>query len=144
MPQAYLKAFATDITNRSRVWRLSKEKGDPELKRIDKVAVRFHLYVPRDKFGRRDDTLERKLGQLERWFKHPIWSALCNDMVDLEWQPIRKMVALLTAVMFLRNPLAFEQTKRVHRQLVDFYTNSHGLPSEVEIDGNVYRIDARD
>ena len=47
VPQAYLKAFAAD-SSQLRIWRLGKEAMTPELKRIEKVAVRFNLYVPKD------------------------------------------------------------------------------------------------
>jgi hypothetical protein len=43
VPQSYLKASAAE-GNGSRIWRFSKNESDPELKRIDKVAVKFHLY----------------------------------------------------------------------------------------------------
>lgn len=62
--QSYLKAFAAD-DNGQRIWRFSKNDGEPELKRIDKVAVKFHLYAPLGPDGRRDDALEKKLAELE-------------------------------------------------------------------------------
>ena len=42
---SYLRAFAADEAGQ-KIWRFSKNAGDPELKRIDKVAVKFHLYAP--------------------------------------------------------------------------------------------------
>lgn len=62
--QSYLKAFAAD-EGRQRIWRFSRNDGEPELKRIDKVAVKFHLYAPLNADGRRDDALEKKLAELE-------------------------------------------------------------------------------
>ncbi|MDH5797813.1 MAG: DUF4238 domain-containing protein [Paracoccaceae bacterium] len=141
VPQAYLKAFAADAEERLRIWRFSKHAGDPEHKKIEKVAVRFHLYVPRDKTGWRDDSFERKLAGLEQWFDDSVWRTLRDDMVDLDWEPLRKMVSLLTAVMFLRNPLHFEMIKRFHGQFVNLCSGPHGLPSTFEIGGKVYPVD---
>ncbi len=141
VPQAYLKAFAADADERLRIWRFSKNAGDPEPKKIEKVAVRFHLYVPRDKTGRRDDRFEKKLADLERWFDDTIWHALRDDMVDLGWEPLRKMVSLLAAVMLLRNPLHFETIKSFHGKLVTLCSGPHGLPSTLEIGGKVYPVD---
>lgn len=43
--QSYLRAFAADDA-RQKIWRFSKNQGEPELKPIRKVAVRHHLYAP--------------------------------------------------------------------------------------------------
>jgi hypothetical protein len=43
--QAYLRSFAAD-ENRKKIWTLSKNAGEPALKLIEKVAVRFYLYGP--------------------------------------------------------------------------------------------------
>jgi len=45
--QSYLRAFAADGDRRQKIWRFSKEGGAPELKPIENVAVRFHLYAPK-------------------------------------------------------------------------------------------------
>ncbi len=92
------------MDNRLNIWRFSKEAGDADLKSIEKVAVRFHLYVPRDSGGQKDDAFERKLADFEQWFESPVWRVLRDDMLDLSWEPLRKMVSLLAATMFLRNP----------------------------------------
>ena len=105
--QVYLRAFAAD-PNRLKIWRFSKEAGEADLKGIEKVAVRFHLYVPRDSSGRRDDAFEKMLADLEQWFESPVWRVLRDDMLDLSgllpvswtprkgvWEPLRKMVSLL-------------------------------------------------
>lgn len=89
--QSYLKAFAAD-EGKQRIWRFSRNDGEPELKRIDKVAV---LYAPLSADGRRDDALEKKLAELESFFGDPVWKAVCNDFPDFSWEPLRKMVAHL-------------------------------------------------
>lgn len=76
--QSYLKAFAAD-EGRQRIWLFSRNDGEPELTRIDKVAVKFHLYAPLNADGRRDDVLEKKLAELESFFGDPVWKAVCND-----------------------------------------------------------------
>jgi len=46
VPQAYLKPFAIDPTaekEKRKIWRFRKSGGDPEMKPIRKVAVKFYL-----------------------------------------------------------------------------------------------------
>jgi hypothetical protein len=94
LSQSYLSAFAADAAG-EKIWRYGKNEGEPELKPIENVAVRFHLYAPRKADGRRDDAVERKLSHLEQWFGHPIWKVLCEAETDLTWEPVRKMLALI-------------------------------------------------
>lgn len=53
------------------------------MKRIDKVAVKFHLYAPLHADGRRDDALEEKLAELENFFGDPVWKAVCNEFAEM-------------------------------------------------------------
>ena len=138
--QSYLKAFAADGNGR-RIWRFSRNDGEPELKRIDKVAVKFHLYAPADADGRRGDALEKKLADLENWFGEPVWKAVCNDFPDFSWEPLRKMVALLAAVTWLRTPRQFEFWKNMHRQFADFFAQHDSLPDVVEINDRRIELD---
>jgi hypothetical protein len=138
--QSYLKAFAAD-SQRRKIWRFSKNDGSPELKRIDKVAVKFHLYAPLDADGRRDDALEKKLADLENWFGEPVWKAVCNDFPDFSWEPLRKMVALLAAVTWLRTPRQFEFWKSTHRQFADFFSQHETLPDADTINGRRAMLD---
>jgi Protein of unknown function (DUF4238) len=89
---------------RRKIWTLSKDRGASVLRPISKVAVRFYLYTPPEPGGRRDYSFEDKLAGLEAFFSEPPWKAVATDFVDLSWEPLRKMLALLTAVMYLRNP----------------------------------------
>jgi hypothetical protein len=143
VPQVYLRAFAAD-PNRLKIWRFSKEAGDADLKGIEKVAVRFHLYVPRDSNGRRDDAFEKKLADLEQWFESPVWRVLRDDMLDLSWEPLRKMVSLLAATMFLRNPNHFALMRDMHARFVELFSGPRGLPSSVEIAGQALSLDPSD
>lgn len=140
VPQSYLKAFAAE-GNGSRIWRFSKNDGDPELKRIDKVAVKFHLYAPLGPDGRRDDAMEKKLADLENWFGGPAWNAVCNDFVDFSDEAMRKMVALLAAVTWLRTPRQFEFWKNMHRQFVDFFSQHEALPNVVHLNDRRVELD---
>lgn len=137
--QSYLRAFAVPDDDK-RIWRLGREESEAELKRIDKVAIRNHLYVPRDSEGRRDDAMERKLSDLEQFFGDKVWHAVCNDFPDYSWEPLRKMVALLTAVSWLRTPLQFEMWKSVHQQFVDFYSGLDRLPDRVTLGGQTITL----
>ena len=138
--QSYLKAFAADA-GKKRIWRFSRNEGEPELRRIDKVAVKFHLYAPIGPDGRRDDGLEKKLADLENWFGDPVWKAVCTDFPDFSWEPLRKMVALLVAVTWLRTPRQFEFWKNVHRQFTDFFSQHDSLPDVVELNGRRVNLD---
>lgn len=141
VPQAYLRAFAAD-SQRRKIWRFSKDVGDPELKPIEKVAVSFYLYVPRDpKTGRRDDSFEKKLSELEQWFADPVWLALQSEMLDLSWEPLRQMVGLLAATMMLRNLKSFEQYKQLHQQVRDLIERSREVPHSFLHRGRTYRVD---
>lgn len=140
VPQVYLRAFAADAA-RKKIWRLGKDAGDPELKAIDKVAVRFHLYVPRGSMGRRDDSFERKLADLESWFDSPLWKQLRDDYVDLEYEPLRKMIGLLAATMFLRNPRQYEFVLSMHGRLVEMFSGPDGPTSSIEINGHTVTLD---
>lgn len=142
VPQAYLRAFAAD-PERRKIWRFSKNAGDPELKPIEKVAVSFYLYVPRDSAtGLRDDSFEKKLSDLERWFADPVWRALQCDMLDLNWEPLRKMVSLLVATMMLRNPRQFELYKQLHRQMCEGIEKFGEVPHSLLHGSQTYRIDS--
>lgn len=140
VPQSYLKAFAADSQQR-RIWRFSKNEGEPELKRIDKVAVKFHLYAPLGADGRRDDAFEKKLADLENWFGEPVWKAVCTDFPDFSWEPLRKMVALLAAVTWLRTPRQFEFWKNTHRQFIDLFSAHETLADAVTINGQRVELD---
>jgi hypothetical protein len=140
VPQSYLKAFASDGNGR-RIWRFSRNEGEPELKRIDKVAVKYHLYAPMGTDGRRDDALEKKLADLENWFGDPVWKAVCTDFPDFSWEPLRKMIALLAAVMWLRTPRQFEFWKSMHRQFADSFASSDSLPDAVSINDRRVELD---
>src|SRR4051794_36886769 len=140
VPQVYLRAFAAD-PDRLKIWRFSKKAGDPDLKSIEKVAVRFHLYVPRDSGGRRDDTFEKKLADLEQWVESPLWGVFPDDMLDLSWGPLRKMGSLLAATMFLRNPNSFALMRDIHARFIELFSDPRGLPSSVEIGGQALSLD---
>jgi hypothetical protein len=141
VPQSYLRAFAADPEGRQKIWRFSKNEGEPELKPIEKVAVRFYLYAPRTANGERDYSFEEKLSELENWLGDPVWSQLCHEMVDLGWQPLRKMVALMVAVMYLRNLAQLGEWVSLHRQIVDSISNVPDLPEYIEIGGRAHSFD---
>lgn len=138
--QSYLKAFAAD-EGRQRIWRFSRNDGEPELKRIDKVAVKFHLYAPLHADGQRDDALEKKLAELENFFGGPAWKAACTDFPDFSWQPLRKMVALIAAVTWLRTPRQFDFWKSTHQQFTNFFAQHDTLPDAVIIGGRRVELD---
>ena len=141
VPQGYLRAFAAEHAP-TKIWRFSHTEGDAELKRIDKVAYKHHLYSARNsETGRRDDALEKKLADLEQWFGSPLWKALQTDIVDLSWEPLRKMTALLMAVMMLRNPRTLEQHREMHRKLVELYSLPMGVPDRITIGGRTFEVD---
>jgi len=141
VPQSYLKAFAADADKREKIWRFGKAGGDPELKPIEKVAVKFYLYVPQDADGQRDYAFEKRLSSLENWFGEATWHKVCHGYVPLESEPIQKMMSLLAAVMCMRNPLQFERSKAMHRQIVEAYKALPAIPETFEHQGKTYRLD---
>ena len=113
VPQAYLRAFAADPERKEKIWRFSKEDGDPELKPIEKVAYRHYLYAPKDASGQRDYSFEVQLSRLEQWFGERPWELLLTEYLDLGDPTMRKMVSLLTAVMYLRNSKGLELSNEI-------------------------------
>lgn len=82
---------------------------------------------------------------METWFGTSIWNAVCTDFPDLSWKPLRKMLALLVATTYLRNPLQFERTKNIHRQLVDLISSDPALPADtIAINGVVQHVNPDD
>jgi hypothetical protein len=142
VPQSYLRMFAADEA-RERIWTLRHDGGDPELRRIEKVAVKFYLYAPKGPAGR-DYTFENKLASLEQMFGCEAWKIVCSDFVDLGDETYRKMLALLTAVMWMRNPLHLDQVRHIHTQIRDFMAQSPELPEAMEIGGKVRELDHPD
>ncbi len=142
VPQSYLRSFAADPAGK-KIWTFGKENVDFELRPIKKVAVKFYLYAPLSPEGR-DYSFEDKLASLEQWFGEPLWKVLTTAYVDLADETIRKMLALLTAVMWVRNPRFLEMMNEVHRQLREMYLSHPTLPDEVEIGGKTFEIDKSD
>lgn len=141
VPQVYLRAFAADESHQ-KIWRFSKKAGEPELKPIEKVAVRFYLYVPLgETSGQRDDSFERKLSELERWFDSSHWKALQTDMLDLSQESLRKMIGLLVATMMLRNPRYFELYISTHQALLKAISEAGQAPETFEYKKEVHGID---
>ena len=129
VPQAYLRDFAAD-QSRVKIWRFSKNAGDPGLKPIENVAVRHNLYVPRNKETQeRDDSFEQKLSQLECWFGDPVWRALRTESLDLGWKQLRMLVSLVVTVMYLRTPIHYEYVKAFHSDVVTSVANFGKAPS---------------
>lgn len=139
VPQAYLRAFAADPARR-KIWRFGIDSGEPELKPIDKVAVRFHLYAPLGADGQRDDALERKLADLEQMLATPVWHALCDAQVDLASKPVRQILALLVATSFVRNPRQFDRWKAMHRRLAGQAASLGFVPGAICINGVEYPL----
>ena len=143
--QSYLKRFAAQGGKRPKIWRFGKTRGsDAELKRIEKVAVKFHLYAPMGPDGFRDDAVEKKLAELEKWFGHAVWHRLCHGAVDLTWGPLRKMLAVVVATTWVRNPIQFETWKQTHRLFVDQLSAYDSLPTHLTIGGVRRALDPSD
>lgn len=143
VPQSYLRAFSADTAGK-KIWRFSKNEsgGDPELKPIEKVAVKFYLYSPKDSItGVPDDSMERKLSDLEQFFGSGLWELLCTDRPDFAWEPLRKMIALTVAVMYLRNPAHLNAHRDSHRKIVDAINALGDVPTAFEHNGKVYETD---
>lgn len=132
VPQSYLKAFSSPEKN-THIWRFGKEEGNPELKRIDKVAVRFHLYAPLGADGKRNDRLERKFSELETFFGEAAWKDLCGNFVDLSSESMRKNLALIVATTWLRTPPQLENWKATHNKIRSLISRIDRVPEEIMI-----------
>lgn len=141
VPQVYLKAFAADPPSCKKIWRLSKEDGPAELKPIEKVAVRFYLYADRTAKGGPSYDLENKLASLEEMFAHPYWKVISTAEADLSSEPVRKTLALLTAIMMPRNPVHLEFTRELHRQQVAMFSSFPSMPDKMTMGGKTFEID---
>jgi hypothetical protein len=53
-------------------------------------------------------------------------------------------MSLVVATTYLRNPLQFEQTNNIHRQLVDLISSGPTLPDAIEINGMVRSVNLDD
>lgn len=137
--QSYLRSFAAD-EGCKKVWTFGKAVGDFELRPIKKVGVKFYLYAPNGPEGR-DYAFEDKLASLEEMFGENFWKAVCTGFVDLGNVSVRKALSLLTAVMWLRNPLHLQSMHDMHRQIVAFIQQSPELPDEIEMNGKVVPFD---
>jgi hypothetical protein len=141
VPQAYLRYFAANESH-TKIWRFSKDSGDPELKPIEKVAVRHHLYVPLDPAtGKRDDSFEQKLSQLEGYFADPVWRALQTEMLDLSWKELRMLVSLVVSVMYLRTPIHYKYVKQFHRKMVMAVERLDEVPTNIKLGSRELQID---
>ncbi|MEP1577199.1 DUF4238 domain-containing protein [Roseibium album] len=144
VPQAYLKGFAADDSKTPRIWRLSNKSGEAELKRVDKVAVRNHLYTVVDGQGRRNDEQEKRFSELEELFASKVWKKLQTDFFDLSDPTIRKMVSLLAATMYVRNPAHLEMYKNIHTQFVEEFSGPLGPPDAVVVNGKSVELEHSD
>ena len=151
VPKFYLRFFATPETaggDEPQVWLLPKDEGQPILANVKNVAAKRYLYSPKDERGSRDAELESKLADCEGLIKG-IWPQLACDAVDLHGdQSIRKALALFISLLFLRHPRRLEDTKNIHRQLVELFVpvpkDQNGNPDvfQVEHKGVVRQFDA--
>lgn len=141
VPQSYLKHFAVPESKPPRVWAYPKDAKEPALKRIQKVAVKNHLYVPKNEQGERDDSFEKRLAGLETWLGHPLWNRLATKEVDLSWEPMRKMISLTVANMYLRNPNTFDIFIEMHCNIRASVLKYGGVPDEIHIKGESFLMD---
>lgn len=73
-------------------------------------------------------------------FGEPFWDSLATSYVNLCDKSVRKGLSLLVAVMHLRNPQQLQQTRALHEQMVEFYSQLPELPDAVEIGGKTYEV----
>lgn len=144
VPQVYLKGFSVDKRKPPRIWRFSNQSGEAELKRIDKVAVRNHLYTVFDDQGLRNDDQETRLSELEKIFASSAWHELQTGFVDLSDLKIRKMVSVLAANLFVRNPSFFDLYTNIHSQFLEIFSGPHGLPGIIDLNGQRIKLDQSD
>lgn len=111
------------------------------MRRLDKVAVKNHLYVITGKEGQRDDTQEKRFSELEQFFSSKPWRMLQTGFVDLSDQTTRKMIALLAATMFVRNPSHLNILKDIHHSFVEIFSGPFGPPDVFIMGGKRIELD---
>lgn len=143
VPKAYLKSFAAD-PKREKIWRGGKNQGDAELKPIEKVAVQFYLYTPKDSAGNRDYRFEEKLSRMENFFGSPVWIELCTGMISLKDQALRQTLGLIVAIFYMRHPYRFEGVKNIHSKIVEgmskWFESPNEFPVNFEYKGEISEI----
>lgn len=61
--------------------------------------------------------------------------------MDLSWEPLRNMAALLIAVVQFRSLSHFDFYKDMYRHFMELFSGECGIPSAVEVDGKLQEID---
>jgi hypothetical protein len=140
VPQSYLRWFASDAPKNSKIWRFSNKEGPPSEKPIKKVAVQYYLYAPQIN-GSRSYDFEKKLSDIEQLFSPSMWHTISNGFIELKDEGTRKGIALLAAIMYLRNPTQLRQTTDIHNSLVDFFASQDEKSSTIEIEGKTLELD---
>lgn len=143
-PRLYLRPFATpESAGRvdPLVWcfangQRTTDRDDPFPVSIANVAAERFLYTPIGPDGRRDYEVDDRLTALESTVA-PVWSALASDGVDLADAPVRRILALFVATLWLRHPVMRERQRELHRQLVTYFEGMERLPSHSGMHGIV-------
>jgi len=92
----------------------------------------------------RDYSTEEKLGDLEQLFGLPYWRAITDGFVDLSAPSTRKGLALLAAVMFLRNPARLKHTADLPAHLRTEFSKTVAPPEAVQCGGRRIELDPMD
>ena len=148
---SYLKYFSipeTRHTDKPEAWIFSKkEDGDPRSVPLRTFARKKYLYSPRNEEGQRSWATEDKLHDMET-LMGSIWPSFENGLVDIVGnETLKKKLALYMSTLYLRHPSNIDKTKRIHRQLVEFYENipkdeaKNPLIGEVINRGKIYQFD---
>jgi hypothetical protein len=87
------------------------------------------------------DSKKEKIWRLSKLQGEPDWHAVCNDFPGFTWPPLRKMVALLAATTWLRNPKRLDLWQATHPQFKDKTAAFDPLPSALSISGRRYDLD---
>jgi hypothetical protein len=143
VPKFYLKYFATPETantGKPCVWVFPREDGDPFLTGVNGICAENYLYSPANADGDRSFELEERFSKVEGLLSH-LWPELATGFADMSDSAIRKAIALLASILLMRTPAAFEQTQKIHYDMVSvfdtFPTDEDGNPliSEILIQG---------
>jgi hypothetical protein len=151
IPKLYLRGFAIHDTPgaEARIWAFPRNEGDPFVVSVSKICAQSFLYSPKDAQGRRSDHVEQRLAKLEATLGL-IWPRVTTGYLSLDDEHVRRILALVIATLYLRNPQRRVEQRQVHSNLVKCFaglpTDEQGNPkvAEVEIGGRHIALDTSD
>ncbi len=127
IPQFYLRYFAVPGFRKpknAKIWVTDLFTGELRKEKIQEVAAVDYLYSHTKRDGARCYRMEDKLAKLESRIAL-LYSRMAEGFPNLEQAPgAKRFFALFLATLLLRHPANEDETKRIHRAVVDSHEKS--------------------